>query len=94
MKKEMSIKTGKVVVCWVRDNKIVYHEDGAEKKKFEVLGFGKLGDDKTYLLEVPDEWKGWSISKFHVEHCGAFPAKISHKFNEVHVLMILEVERS
>jgi hypothetical protein len=87
-----SLKIGKSAVCWVKGNKIVDQSIGEKIQGFEILGFSRMGDDRTYLLEVPNDWRGWTISKFHIQHNGVLPRKLSSRFYEVSVNMIVEIK--
>ena len=87
-----SLKVGKGALCWTKGNKIVHEADGEVIQTFEIIGYSRVGDERTYLLEVPNDWRGWTISKFHILHYGVLPRKLAARFYEVNVGMITGIK--
>ena len=89
MIKSAKLKIGQFVTTWTTLNHICSEYYGTETEEFEVLGFNRFAGEVSVMVEIPSEWTGWNVNKFHIEHCGVFPKKLGARFYEIPESMIL-----
>lgn len=77
------MKIGSKISLKTFNNKIVPNSNEGELKEFEIIGKNKIGEVEYYIVLVPDNFIGWYVSKFHIEHQKIADKHFGAKFWEV-----------
>lgn len=82
----MKYRVGDVVICQFRqvnNYKKIVLEPNSESEEMEFQIISRNPDLELYMLLVPDDFTGWTISDFHIVHQNVAKLFKGKKFYEL-----------
>lgn len=81
------MKIGDFVSCWVKSNpKSISLIKTEIQNKFEIISLRPIyyeSEYNLYMILLPDDFLGWQINKFHIQHQGVDEKFLGKKFYEI-----------